>query len=955
MTIRIELQPQVYQKSLDRMLFGSTNDVLGDFKGIPSGGFTNIEGPVTQFTTFETPLRITSDNVGQKHTIRATLISLDNNTSVANQNRVVEKVVVPINDIFVVSLPLRKGENQIDVFTHNDGSFTSVIASHVGTFVTAYAREIFNSTQNALDEQTRALFSKFSSRMTEMLIPFQDLYANPKSLRTLISRFVTRAYMTKNSSTQGVRDFGAALLGTTPIFAPTKTDEGTFEPNVVPLFRRQLEFSGFEAHTWIPNYEIAHWLSFIKLVDAARNYYTIQEIGESEVLVTAGGIPETHRFDFDDPEATAYSEFNFTDFRIVVEILNKFDIIFCAAGYPFDLFVSADNPLGQKRLTFDSLIPFDSGELLDQPAIDPGDDGWVGFPLSGRFDRFTLNETPIEHALDSLFIIPALDSTLDRCAYDGFFTQQLELFSQETDIPFSLSAEGEVSDVVGTSEENVSIDEFRADTTILDFSNFSEFSLGGFLNPGPITIASNSTIALGGTSSVQFIKEGGALLPAIRWTNSGPPLDLTNIGANTLYLTMFLGEDALEPTDSGVPSYPGKLLSIIILIFDGSGGAATYQIDKENLVPGVNVIPIFLDFDNGSGGFVPSAGDLDRSDITGIWFFPRSVTPLADLYRDFYLGRMHVLANEAHFRPARAKIELDDIDNVFAQSLYGSELKFADPDGVETVFTGDETYNDLDENAYVPRSYKVQLTAGTGTQGFDRVATAENLRLELGRQGSFVKSTVVNNLPDGEIYLDVFSKEFSTTGSRNDLSFSTDPANPVTPDLISPTSFSGGLEGQNTRLGGGTGNLTIAQQFKVTGSSATLRFVELFLHRLGLPSGSLNVAIHEDSSSDPAGTAPGLLIAGAVDKFAMEITDEIPNYEIFLFNETLLTPGIYWIVVSGDTVYEATNDAENHIIWAMSSTGSSLASATTDGNFTGGSFWTVTSLIHHFFKAIGNV
>ncbi len=950
MTIRIELQPQVYQESLDSMLFGSTNDVLGDFKGIPSGGFTNIEGPITQFTTFETPFRVTSDNVGQKHTIRATLISLDNNTNVTSRNRVVEKVVVPINDIFVVSLPLRKGENQIDVFTENDGAFTSVIASHVGTFITAYAREIFNSTQNALDEQTRALFSKFSSRMAEMLIPFQDLYANPKSLRTLISRFITRAYMTKNSSTQGVRDFGAALLGTTPIFVPTKTDESIFKPDVMPLFRRQLEFSGFEAHTWIPNYEIAHWLTFIKLVDAARNYYTIQEIGESEVLVTAGGIPETHRFNFDDPEATAYSEFSFTDFRIVVEILNKFDIIFCAAGYPFDLFVNADNPLGQKRLTFDSLVSFDSGELLDQPAIDPGDDGWVGFPLSGRFERFTLNETPIEHALDSLFIIPALSSELDQCVYNGFFTQQLELFSQETNIPFSLSVEGEVNDV----GENSSIDEFRADMDILDFSDISNFSLAGFLNPGPISIDSNSTIALGGTSSIQFIKGGGALFPLIRWNNPGPPLDLSNIGANTIYLTLFVGEDALAPVDAGVPSYPGKLESIIILMQDGSGGSSAYKVDKEEFTPGVNVIPIFLDHDGGSGGFVPSPGTLDRSDITAIWFFPMSVDAF-DTFNDLYFGRMHVLDNEAHFRPARAKIELDDIDNVFAQSLYGSELKFTDPDGVETVFTGDETYNDLDENAYVPRSYKVQLTAGTGTQGFDRTVTAENLRLELGRQGSFTRSSVVNNLPGGEIYLDVFSKEFSTTGDRNDLSFTPDPANPVTPDLISSTSFSGGLEGQNTRLGGGTGNLAIAQQFKVTGSSATLRFVELFLHRLGTPSGSLNVAIHEDSITDPAGTAPGLLVAGAADKFAVEITDGIPNYEIFRFDGTLLTPGTYWIVISGDTVYEATNDAENHIIWAMSSTGSSLDSATTDSNFTGGSFWVVTSLIHHFFKAIGDV
>jgi len=945
MTIRVELQSQVYQETLDSMLFGSIDPVLGTFKGVPSGGFTNIEGPVTQFTTFETPFRITSDNVGQKHTIRATLISLDNNISVTSRNRIIEKVVVPINETFVVSLPLRKGESQIDVFTDNDGTFTSVISSHVGTLVTGYAREIFNSTQNPLNEQTRALFSKFSSRMTEILIPFQDLYSDPKSLRTLISRFITRAYMTKNGSSQGVRDFAAALLGTTPIFIPTKTDEGVFEPDVVPLFRRQLEFAGFEAHTWIPNFEIIHWLCFIKLIDAARNYYTIQEIGESEVLVTAGGVPEIHRFNFNDPEATAYSEFNFTDFRIVVEILNKFDITFCAAGYPFDLFVTADNPLGQRRLTFDSLIPFDSGELLDQPAIDPGDDGWVGFPLSGRFDRFTLNEMPIELALDSLFITPAVTSTLDQCVYDGFFTQQMELFSQSLTVPFSISAEGEVNDVVGTSEENVSIDEFRVDTDILDFSTIGDFAISG--SPGG-TIVSNSTIALGGTSSVQYIKTTTGDNPIITWTNPGAPLDLTNIGADTVYLTIFLGEDTLAPEDSGVPSCPGELSRLIVTFVDGSGNEASYIWHKEYLSLGTNVLPLLLDFPDGG-----TVGTLDRSNITTIRFSPIPVDT-SDTWEDFYLGRMYTLADEAHFRPARAKIELDDINNVFAQSLYGSELLFTDPEGVETTFTGDETYNDLDENAYVPNLYKVQLTLGSGTEGFDRAATAENLRLELGRQGGFLKTSVVNNLP-GEIYLDVFSRQFSTTGSRNTLDFTPDPTNPVVPDLISVTSFSGGLESQNTRLGGGTGNIAIAQRFVVSGSSATLRFAELLLHRLGTPDGSLSVSIHADSSTTPAPTAPGLLIVRAADEFAGDVPCDVPDYHIFRFGATVLAPGIYWIVVSGDTVYEADEDADNHIVWAMSSVGSTLPSAVSDGSFTGGSFWTVSSTIHHFFKVIGDV
>jgi hypothetical protein len=387
---------------------------------------------------------------------------------------------------------------------------------------------------------------------------------------------------------------------------------------------------------------------------------------------------------------------------------------------------------------------------------------------------------------------------------------------------------------------------------------------------------------------------------------------------------------------------------------DSTGGGVGFFFDKESLVPGVNVLPLMLDFPGGNG-----VNDLDRSDVVSMHFFPQPVD-LFSTWDGIYFGRMHVLAEQAHFRPARAKIELEDIDNVYPQSLYGSELTFTDPDGEEEVFTGDETYNTFGVfspgvNAYVPNLYKIQLTAGSGTEGFNRNQTAENLRVELDRQGSFLKTQVVNNLSGGEVYVDVFSPQFSTTGDRNTLEFAPDPSNPYVPDLISVTSFAGGLEGQNTRLGGGTGNLAIAQQFEVTGGSATLRFAELFLHRIGSPAGSLMATIHADNPLDPlAGTAPGILLSQATDRFASDITDGVPNYELFHFGDEVLAPGIYWIQISGDAAYEASNDAENHVIWGMSSVGSILPSAVADGTFTSGSLWAVSGGIHHFFKVIGD-
>jgi hypothetical protein len=294
--------------------------------------------------------------------------------------------------------------------------------------------------------------------------------------------------------------------------------------------------------------------------------------------------------------------------------LDRLFIKFCAAGYPFDLFITEENPLGQRRLTFDSLIPWDSGEPLDQPAIDPGADGWVGFPLSGRFDGFALNSDPVDLFLDSLFVHPAVGSGIPVCAYNGFFTQQVDLFSQAIDVPFSLSAAGEVNEPSPSVEENVSIDEFRVDTDILDFSNISDFSLLGA--PLASSIASNSEIALGGTSSVQYLREVSGE-NWIRWDNPGAPLNLTNIGADTLYLTVFFGEDVI-PEDAGVPSYPGNLDFLVVTLGDGSGGAANYRLNKEDMTRGVNVLPILLDFPTGGS-------TLDRSDVTFMEFRPQPI------------------------------------------------------------------------------------------------------------------------------------------------------------------------------------------------------------------------------------------------------------------------------------------------------------------------------------------
>ncbi len=961
MTIRVALQPQVYQSNLNNMLYGSSDAVLGRFKGIPRGKFTNLSGPVTQFTAQETAFSITTDSPGMKHTIRATLISNDTRSNVLKvRNRIVEKQFVPINTTTTEFISLLKGENLIEVFTENDSTFTSVISSHVGTFVTTYAREVFSSTQNPLDEQTRALFSDFSSRMTEILIPFQDLYADPKSLRTLISRFVTRSYMTKSGSTQGVRDFAAALLGTTPIFVPTQTDRTIFEPSVVPIFKSQLEFGGYEAHVWIPNFEIVHWLAFIRLINNARHFYKIQEIGEHEILVLANEFAERHLFDFDDPAATAYSEFTFTDFRIVVEVLDKLFIRFCAAAYPFDLFITPDSLLGQKRLAFDSNLPFDSGDLLDAPALDPGDTGWVGLSLTGRFEEFASNTDPVIYALDSLFITPSPTSGLEDCVYDGYFTQIVSTFSSEQTLDIDVETEGSLNEELSA----VTIESHEIETTLMDFSDFGNFSIGG-IDFG--SISSDESVALAGTASVKhtIVTPAANNFPTIDYT--GPVQDWSGAGGQTVYLTVFVGPEAFggrivqtpesvqspppieNPAGFGVdsnvediPNFPGSLERIGIYVEDSLGRARNWVFDKEDLVEGVNVLPIFIDFPDAG---VSDAG-FDSSDITVFRLIPEAVDDSPG-WSDLYFGRLHKLDAAGTYRPARAKVELEDVDNVAPESLWGSELIFTDRFGAEQTLLADPTYNVDGDTVYIPGCYKVQRTAGVGTEGFNRDETVDNLRKEASRFiDGLVKSSTYTG-PGDERFVNLFTSQFSPTGDTLALTF-TNP-NPG-PDLIDITGFSGGSVGFSEGLTGDLGS-ALAQQFELS-APGTVSYLELHLHRIGDPVGGVAVSIHEDASGKP-----GDLIARADGLQTRLIPSGVPKYTNFrLFTPAALAVSTYWIVVAGNSTYSDGSDAQNQVVWTKETGVGILPRAkTTDGLVpVAGSFWVTDTGEHHYFRVIGS-
>ena len=150
----------------------------------------------------------------------------------------------------------------------------------------------------------------------------------------------------------------------------------------------------------------------------------------------------------------------------------------------------------------------------------------------------------------------------------------------------------------------------------------------------------------------------------------------------------------------------------------------------------------------------------------------------------------------------------------------------------------------------------------------------------------------------------------------------------------------------------------MAQQFELS-EPGSISHLELHLHRIGDPVGTLAISLHEDN-----GGKPGNLIERADGVLARNIPSGVPEYTTFrLFTPVdLLSATPYWIVVAGNPVYaqglppHLPADADNQVIWTKEAGGYSFPRAKTTQDLipVAGSMWVTNAGEHHYFKVVGS-
>jgi len=402
----------------DRLIHG---DKTTSQVGMPEGPFYLTQGLVVPFSYYPTNFTLSTDNLDDSITIQVSRIGLMNiGSEKKNMSRITMIPPLPPDSapsdyvyITNIKLQLSKGKNEINV---TQGGYTTTLiitATYFGTLLSGYADELFNYSTDDYQRQYDAINSPVATRLVEPFLTIGDLLPDVQTLQLLASKMAIRQYVSEQGGQDGVTDFLAGLVQSTPYFKSQKNLTG-LDPVVQSIFRSQEDFSGVEAHVWIPNVSIVKWQAFIKFVNNIKTVYTLNKVTEDEIVVEVDGSLRSHIFDFDSEESFLFFIENekscYDSLHSYISMSIKTAFTLCAAAYTFDLIININNPLYGFELDYAN---------------------FSGLSLTGRLDGGLSFDTMVAKEFSG------------SCTYqDSYYTQVPLLLETEVDAPCSITVTG---------------------------------------------------------------------------------------------------------------------------------------------------------------------------------------------------------------------------------------------------------------------------------------------------------------------------------------------------------------------------------------------------------------------------------------------------------------------------------------------------------------------------------
>ncbi len=477
MSFSIDFQQPVFKDTFEKLK-----------KNIPEGEFIDKRFQVVPFSSNKTNIELKTKGIGNKVNIEVFQFGSIVATSLKNTKNI---SLVPENEKTTIRINLSNGLNLIRATDKETSEVSEVIlnATYYATMLFSYAREIFNKSETRYKKQKASIFSPVSTRMAEILLgKYEKFIPDVQSLQVLSSKCITNSLVNGAASDRAVKELLTGMTLNTPQVFKIE-QEFEIDHDIANPINYQEEKHGHELHTWVPSYADARWHALLKLSQNLKSL-KVKKISDREIIIEDVENEEDKRFLFEDKKDNSFVDdqndrTGFEGFQFIVVVDSEIGVWIQMPQYTHDLFITELNLLGDSRGSLDLDVPLDSSLAFDEDSIDPTHDGFIGLPLSGRFESFLTDandnrnrdnwdsgepldaNTPLDNSkpkkqlgFDTNFQKARADFR-DELVYDeGYFTQLVAQLGSTVEIsnPITMTVVGTVLTARDTLDQGIPLD-----------------------------------------------------------------------------------------------------------------------------------------------------------------------------------------------------------------------------------------------------------------------------------------------------------------------------------------------------------------------------------------------------------------------------------------------------------------------------------------------------------------
>lgn len=337
--------------------------------------------------------------------------------------------VIPERASTVVEISLGLGNVWIEVRQEELLYLYTVFVSRIQSLHQGIGKALYDTAHNRSRTLLSDVQNRFGSRLVEHHLPFADLIASAKTLRTMAVRGSARTAFSHSGSELAVRDMISALTSNTA-FLREATNDLYDSQNLYSsgfLHSRGMQKFGWMAYIWSPSVNARD--AFNQLTHGVSQYNPLSLDRLNTILSPSGEGQVQHEFLVGDDYVERRT--SDLDFRMYSESVRTSRAFFIGATYNGPITPTVCSRLSRhfQDCPSDNL---DQEDLDFEEDFDPASDGWLDFDLTRNHDPYRASEPQKVHAINApvpkppLYGWPSRPMLSQECDFDFIEDDSIE-------------------------------------------------------------------------------------------------------------------------------------------------------------------------------------------------------------------------------------------------------------------------------------------------------------------------------------------------------------------------------------------------------------------------------------------------------------------------------------------------------------------------------------------------